>query len=32
MYRIENAIAAEQRKVNGLSFETGVFDVVLEPV
>jgi protocatechuate 3,4-dioxygenase beta subunit len=32
MYRIENAIAAEQRKVNGSTFETGVFDVVLEPV
>ena len=31
MYRIENAIAVEQQKVNGASFETGVFDVVLEP-
>jgi protocatechuate 3,4-dioxygenase beta subunit len=30
MYRIENAIAVEQHKVNGASFETGVFDVVLE--
>ena len=25
------AIAVEQQKVNGTSFETGVFDVVLEP-
>ena len=32
MYRVENAIAVEQIKVNGASFETGVFDVVLEPV
>jgi hypothetical protein len=32
LYRVENAIAAEQIKVNGASFETGVFDVVLEPV
>lgn len=31
MYRVENAIAVEQHKVNGASFETGVFDVVLEP-
>ena len=31
MYRAENAIAVEQHKVNGTSFETGVFDVVLEP-
>lgn len=30
MYRIENAIAVEQKKVNSVSFETGVFDVVLE--
>ena len=30
MYRIENAIAVEQRKVNDQIFETGVFDVVLE--
>ena len=32
MYRVENAIAVEQIKVKGASFETGVFDVVLEPV
>jgi hypothetical protein len=31
MYRLENAIAVEQHKANGASFETGVFDVVLEP-
>jgi protocatechuate 3,4-dioxygenase beta subunit len=30
MYRIENAIAVEQRNVNGKVFETGVFDLVLE--
>ncbi|MCM3870675.1 MAG: twin-arginine translocation signal domain-containing protein [Pyrinomonadaceae bacterium] len=30
MYRPENAIAPEKRTVNGLSFETGVFDIVLE--
>jgi hypothetical protein len=30
MYRLENAIAVEDRKVNGQVFETGVFDVVLE--
>jgi catechol 1,2-dioxygenase len=30
MYRVENAIAAEKRTVNGSSFETGVFDIVLE--
>ena len=30
MYRIENAIAVEKRTVNGQSFETGVFDIVLE--
>ena len=30
MYRPENAIAAEKRTVNGSSFETGVFDIVLE--
>lgn len=30
MYRAENAIAAEKRTVNGRSFETGVFDIVLE--
>lgn len=29
MYRPENAIAPEKRTVNGASFETGVFDVVL---
>lgn len=31
MYRLENAIAVEDKKVNGVSFQTGVFDVVLEP-
>ncbi len=30
MYRSENAIAVEKRTVNGQSFETGVFDIVLE--
>ena len=30
MYRAENAIAAEKRTANGKSFETGVFDIVLE--
>ena len=30
MYRLENAIAVEERKVNGQVFETGIFDVVLE--
>lgn len=30
MYRPENAIAAVKRTVNGVSFETGVFDIVLE--
>ena len=30
MFRTENAIAVEQRSLNGKSFETGVFDVVLE--
>jgi protocatechuate 3,4-dioxygenase beta subunit len=29
MYRIENAIAVEEKKVNGTTFQTGVFDVVL---
>jgi catechol 1,2-dioxygenase len=29
MYRLENAIAVEERKVNGTTFQTGVFDVVL---
>lgn len=31
MYRLENAIAVEDKKVNGVSFQSGVFDVVLEP-
>jgi catechol 1,2-dioxygenase len=31
MYRAENAIAVEERSVNGKAFQTGVFDVVLEP-
>jgi protocatechuate 3,4-dioxygenase beta subunit len=30
MYRPENAIAAEKHIVNGASFESGVFDIVLE--
>jgi protocatechuate 3,4-dioxygenase beta subunit len=30
MYRTENAIAVEERTVNGKVFQTGVFDVVLE--
>jgi catechol 1,2-dioxygenase len=30
MYRIENAIAVEERTVNGTSFQAGVFDIVLE--
>jgi protocatechuate 3,4-dioxygenase beta subunit len=30
MYRLENAIAVEKRETNGRSFETGVFDIVLE--
>ena len=30
MYRLENAIAVAQRKVNGQVFEAGVFDIVLE--
>ena len=30
MYRIENAIAPEKHTVNGVSFESGVFDIVLE--
>ena len=30
MYLPENAIAPEKRTVNGTSFETGVFDIVLE--
>ncbi len=31
MFRGENAIAVEERTVNGKVFQTGVFDVVLEP-
>ena len=31
MFRGENAIAVEERTVNGKAFQTGVFDVVLEP-
>ena len=31
MYRVENAIAVQEHKVNGIVFESGVFDVVLEP-
>jgi catechol 1,2-dioxygenase len=31
MYRAENAIIAEERSVNGKVFQTGVFDIVLEP-
>jgi protocatechuate 3,4-dioxygenase beta subunit len=31
MYRIENAITVEERSVNGKVFQTGVFDVILEP-
>lgn len=30
MYRLENAIVVEQKRVNGQVFETGTFDVVLE--
>jgi hypothetical protein len=30
MYRPENAIAAERHTANGKTFETGVFDIVLE--
>ena len=30
MYRIENAIAVDERTVNGTTFQTGVFDIVLE--
>ena len=30
MYRIENAIAVDERNVNGQKFQTGVFDIVLE--
>ena len=31
MYRVENAITVEKHTVNGKSFETGDFDIVLEP-
>jgi protocatechuate 3,4-dioxygenase beta subunit len=31
MYRLENAIAVEDKNVNGTKFQTGVFDIVLEP-
>jgi catechol 1,2-dioxygenase len=30
MYRLENAIAVQEHKVNGQTFQTGVFDIVLE--
>ena len=30
MYKIENAIAVEERSMNGKMFQTGVFDIVLE--
>ena len=30
MYRFENAITAEERTINGITFQTGSFDVVLE--
>jgi hypothetical protein len=30
MYRPENAIAVERHTANGKTFETGVFDIVLE--
>jgi len=30
MYRVENAIAVEEKKVNNTTFQSGVFDVVLE--
>jgi catechol 1,2-dioxygenase len=30
MYRPENAIFVEEKKVNGTTFQTGVFDIVLE--
>ena len=30
MYRPENTIAPEQRSANGVTFETAVFDIVLE--
>jgi protocatechuate 3,4-dioxygenase beta subunit len=30
MYRVENAIAVQDRTTNGIAFQSGVFDVVLE--
>ena len=30
MYRVENAVAVAERTLNGQSFQTGVFDIVLE--
>ncbi|HKY42321.1 MAG TPA: hypothetical protein VJM50_04460 [Pyrinomonadaceae bacterium] len=30
MYKAENAIAVEERSINGKMFQTGVFDIVLE--
>jgi protocatechuate 3,4-dioxygenase beta subunit len=30
MYRAENSIAPQKRTLNGVTFETGVFDIVLE--
>lgn len=30
MYRAENAVVVQQHRVNGVVFETGVFDIVLE--
>jgi protocatechuate 3,4-dioxygenase beta subunit len=30
MYRLENAIAVQEKTVNGKAFETGAFDIVLE--
>lgn len=30
MYKVENAIAVEERNVNGKMFQTGMFDIVLE--
>ena len=30
MYRLENAISVEEKKVNAVTFQTGVFDVVLD--
>jgi len=31
MFRAENAIVVEERSINGKVFQTGVFDIVLEP-